>query len=59
MKSSRALILALLLVLGLITGQLDVADNHRLFQTSTLQALMAGGYDGDRRPLSGRCANRP
>ncbi|MGA9755860.1 MAG: acetolactate decarboxylase [Desulfobaccales bacterium] len=47
MKSCRALILALFLVLGLITGHLDAAENHSLFQTSTLQALMAGVYDGD------------
>jgi len=40
-----ALCLALALCLGV--GALHAAETHRLFQTSTLQALMAGVYDGD------------
>jgi acetolactate decarboxylase len=46
-KSKRVLILAFCLVMGLATAPLGAAENHQLFQVSTLQALMAGGYDGD------------
>jgi acetolactate decarboxylase len=47
MKSRRALVLALCLVFCLAAGALCAAETRRLFQTSTLQALMAGVYDGD------------
>ena len=47
MKSRRSLVLALCLVLCLAAGALHAAETNRLFQTSTLQALMAGVYDGD------------
>jgi len=47
MKSRRALVLALCLALCLTAGVLQAAEPRRLFQTSTLQALMAGVYDGD------------
>jgi acetolactate decarboxylase len=46
-KSRRSLFLALCLALCLATGALHAAETRRLFQTSTLQALMAGVYDGD------------
>ena len=46
MKPLRSLILALCL-LGLAAGSLPAAESPLLFQTSTLQALMAGVYDGD------------
>ena len=46
-KSRRALVLALCLAFCLAAGALQAAEPHRLFQTSTLQALMAGVYDGD------------
>ena len=47
MKSRRSLILALCLAFCLAAGPLHAAETGRLFQTSTLQALMAGVYDGD------------
>jgi acetolactate decarboxylase len=47
MKSKRFLILAFCLVLGLATAQFAAPADHQLFQVSTLQALMAGVYDGD------------
>ena len=47
MKSSRALILALCLAFCLAAGALHAAETRLLFQTSTIQALMAGVYDGD------------
>ena len=47
MKSRRSLVLALCLALCLAAGALHAAETRRLFQTSTLQALMAGVYDGD------------
>ena len=47
MKSRRALVLALCLAFCLTAGALHAAKPGRLFQTSTLQALMAGIYDGD------------
>lgn len=47
MKSRRALVLALCLALCLGAAPLHAAETRRLFQTSTLQALMAGVYDGD------------
>jgi len=47
MKSRRALVLALCLAFCLAAGPLHAAEPGRLFQTSTLQALMAGVYDGD------------
>jgi len=47
MKSRRSLILALCLAYCLSAGVLRAAEPGRLFQTSTLQALMAGVYDGD------------
>ena len=47
MKSRRALVLALCLAFCLTAGALHAAEPRRLFQTSTLQALMAGVYDGD------------
>ena len=47
MKSRRALVLALCLAFCLTAGALHAAEPGRLFQTSTLQALMAGVYDGD------------
>jgi acetolactate decarboxylase len=47
MKSWRGLVLALCLALCLPAGALGAAESGRLFQTSTLQALMAGVYDGD------------
>ena len=46
-KSRRALVLALCLAFCLAAGPLHAAEPGRLFQTSTLQALMAGVYDGD------------
>jgi acetolactate decarboxylase len=46
LKPLRSLILALCL-LGLAAGSLPGAESRLLFQTSTLQALMAGVYDGD------------
>ncbi len=39
--------LALCLALCLAAGALHAAEPRQLFQTSTLQALMAGVYDGD------------
>ncbi len=47
MKLKRGLILALCLAFCLSASPLHAAEPHRLFQTSTLQALMAGVYDGD------------
>jgi acetolactate decarboxylase len=47
MKSKRALVLALCLAFSLAAGTFGAAEPGRLFQTSTLQALMAGLYDGD------------
>ena len=47
MISRRTLVLALCLALCLTAGVLHAAEPGRLFQTSTLQALMAGVYDGD------------
>jgi acetolactate decarboxylase len=47
MKSRRVLVLALCLAFCLAAGALNAAEPRRLFQTSTLQALMAGVYDGD------------
>jgi acetolactate decarboxylase len=47
MKSRRARVLALCLVCCLAAGPLHAAEPGRLFQTSTLQALMAGVYDAD------------
>jgi acetolactate decarboxylase len=47
MQLRRPLILALCLALCLAAGPLQAAPPHLLFQTSTLQALMAGVYDGD------------
>ena len=46
MKPLRSLVLALCL-LGLAAAGLPAAERPLLFQTSTLQALMAGVYDGD------------
>lgn len=46
-KIRRSLILALCLALCLATDALHAAEARLLFQTSTLQALMAGVYDGD------------
>ena len=46
-KTRRGLALALCLALCLAAGALHAAEPGRLFQTSTLQALMAGVYDGD------------
>jgi acetolactate decarboxylase len=46
MKPVRCLLLALFLTLSL-AASLHAADNHLIFQTSTLQALMNGVYDGD------------
>jgi acetolactate decarboxylase len=46
-KIWRSLALALGLALCLDAAPLCAAETHRLFQTSTLQALMAGVYDGD------------
>jgi len=46
-KFRRPLALALCLALCLAASALHAAESHRLFQTSTLQALMAGVYDGD------------
>jgi acetolactate decarboxylase len=47
MRSSRALVLAVCLAIGLGAASLHAAEPRGLFQTSTLQALMAGVYDGD------------
>ena len=47
MQSRRALVLALCLAFCLAAGPLRAAEPRRIFQTSTLQALMAGVYDGD------------
>ncbi|MDO9070140.1 MAG: acetolactate decarboxylase [Deltaproteobacteria bacterium] len=47
MQSRRALVLALCLAFCLAAGPLHAAEPRRIFQTSTLQALMAGLYDGD------------
>jgi acetolactate decarboxylase len=47
MQPRRSLILALCLALCLAAGPLHAAAPRQLFQTSTLQALMAGVYDGD------------
>ena len=47
MKSRCGLVLALCLAFCLAAGALHAAETGRLFQTSTLQALMAGVYDGD------------
>jgi acetolactate decarboxylase len=46
-KLRRSLVMALCLVLYLASGNLQAAGPRQLFQTSTLQALMAGVYDGD------------
>jgi acetolactate decarboxylase len=47
MKLTRGLVLALCLAVCLAAGPLQAGEPGRLFQTSTLQALMAGVYDGD------------
>ena len=47
MQARRGLVLALCLAFCLAAGPLRAAEPHRLFQTSTLQALMTGVYDGD------------
>jgi acetolactate decarboxylase len=47
MKSRQALVLALCLAFCLAASALCAAEPSQLFQTSTLQALMAGVYDGD------------
>jgi acetolactate decarboxylase len=47
LKSRRGLVLALCLAVVLSAGVLHAAEPGRLFQTSTLQALMAGVYDGN------------
>jgi acetolactate decarboxylase len=47
MRSKRALVLALCLALCLAAGSLRAQEARLLFQTSTLQALSAGVYDGD------------
>jgi acetolactate decarboxylase len=47
MQPRRSLILALCLALCLTAVPLGAAEPRLLFQTSTLQALMAGVYDGD------------
>jgi acetolactate decarboxylase len=47
MKSRRGLVLGLCLALCLAASALHAAESGRLFQTSTLQALMTGVYDGD------------
>jgi acetolactate decarboxylase len=47
MKSWRVTVLALCLVFCLAASALNAAEPSRLFQTSTLQALMTGVYDGD------------
>jgi acetolactate decarboxylase len=46
-KFWRSLALALCLACGWGAGALHAADTRLLFQASTLQALMAGVYDGD------------
>jgi hypothetical protein len=46
-KSRRCLVLALCLARCLAAGARNIAEPRLLFQTSTLQALMAGVYDGD------------
>ena len=46
MKSRRGMVLALCLAFCLAVTPY-AAEPNRLFQTSTLQALMAGVYDGD------------
>jgi acetolactate decarboxylase len=46
MRSVRCLFLASLLVLAL-AGSLPAAESRLLYQTSTLQALLGGDYDGD------------
>jgi acetolactate decarboxylase len=46
-KFRHSLALALCLALCLGAASLHAAETRRLFQTSTLQALMAGVYDGD------------
>jgi acetolactate decarboxylase len=45
-KNRRTLILALALALSLAAAPLWAAEQQRLFQVSTLQALMAGVFDG-------------
>ena len=47
MQSRRRLVLALCLAFCLAASVRSNAEPGRLFQTSTLQALMAGVYDGD------------
>ena len=47
MQSRRGLVLALCLAFCLAASVLCAAEPRQLFQTSTLQALMAGVYDGD------------
>lgn len=47
MKLRRSLILVVCLALCLAAGPLCAAAPRLLFQTSTLQALMSGVYDGD------------
>jgi acetolactate decarboxylase len=47
MQPRRSLILAFCLALCLAAVPTHAAPPAQLFQTSTLQALMAGGYDGD------------
>ncbi|MHB9075735.1 MAG: acetolactate decarboxylase [Desulfobaccales bacterium] len=46
MRPVRCLFLAFFLTLSLV-GSLHSAESHLIFQTSTLQALMDGVYDGD------------
>jgi acetolactate decarboxylase len=46
MKSMRYLFHAFLLAL-VLAGSLHATESHMIFQTSTLQALMDGVYDGN------------
>ncbi|HZE20419.1 MAG TPA: acetolactate decarboxylase, partial [Desulfobaccales bacterium] len=46
MRSVRSLFLAALLIL-VLAGSLSAAESRLLFQTSTLQSLMSGVYDGN------------
>jgi hypothetical protein len=46
-KQKHSLILALYLALCLAAGPLHAAQPRLLFQTSTLQALLAGAYNGE------------
>jgi acetolactate decarboxylase len=47
MKLRRGMVLTLCLAFCLAAGALHAAESRRLFQISTLEALMAGVYDGD------------